>query len=1094
MKYLNKARLMMGVLCTGLLLLTALEAAQRPPTIEALTQALGNLEKEGDQANKQSGDLYRKALTFLKEAEEEQEWLGSLQQEQQAWPQQIEQLRKEIQQLSLPDDDVLFNRHRTRTLSQLEKLLGDLQQVEEEWQGKLNSASDRLLLERARPETIRAEVSSGKEREKKLTTQVAQLGSETGGDALKDQQRSVILSEISLLQARVTRLNFELQGHPQLIERLTLEQQLAEKQLLRYDAEQEVIEALLSEKRRADREAVAATTTDTSVIYDQSLLVREESDTNVELSQRLLSLNDQLNEWTRRNSTVKQQLHRLQAVDHEVEHQLMTLGNSQLVARLLRQQKQALPELVVDPALNKLVADLKLQQYLFSQQRQELERPDSWIKQRKKDTDEKLSRRGRAALEKILQNRITLLDKLSTELDNLVAVGVSLTANQRALAERSAILSSKLHERLFLVASNPRIDLQWLTQLPERLFDQMQSMPWNSWLQTMGQRIGEQVWFILIIFGLAGIVFSRRSGMQHLQDELNDRAGKVSIDNLLTTPRALLIDVLIVLPFPLALGVSGWILELPHGQAGARALAQTLVSTSLIWFVFALASRLMRPRGVGINHFRWSLDGCRRCRRYVRSLMTVMLISSLMLGFSSNYHVNLGQDAIGEVVLLVTSLFECVFIYRLLNAGGHLLSSRMAHWVLGGILLLLPAVQIILVLQGYYFTALQLQSQLVASLIAAAALLLIHGLINRGLRLATRRLMHARAQGKSQDGETPDSGSESLMDVVTVNHQARSLANGLLLVALVLALYVVWHDQFPLFQYLRGVTLVEVSGEGSAVPIVLGNVLLAVLVMLSALTLSRNLPGLLEMLLLSRLDLQPGAAYAIGKVTSYSAVGLGIVFGLSVLGVSWDKLQWLVAAIGVGIGIGLQEIFANFVSGLIILFERPLRIGDTITIGEGELTGEVTRIRIRATTILDWDKKEIIIPNKTLVTDQLVNWSLSNNVVRVILWFGVEHGSDAELVRRLLFQAAREADYVLKEPPPEVYFIEYSESAQVWELRIFVNHVDDRFPGRNAANNRAKELFDEHGIKIAHTQQDIHLHHALSPKDAIGRHRKPATE
>ena len=1076
---------MIGVLCSSLLLLTAIEAAQRPPTIEALTQALGILEKEEDQSSKQSGDLYRKALAFLREAEEEQEWLTTLQQTQQSWPQQIDLLRKEYQQLSLPDDDVLFNRHRFRNLSQLEKLLGELQQTEEEWQGKLNSVSDRLLLERARPETIRADISTGKEREKKLSTQLAQLGSETSGDLLKDQQRSVILSEVSLLQARITRLNFELQGHSPLLERLTVEQQLAEKQLLRYDAELDVIEALLSEKRRADREAVAATTTDTSAIYEQNPLVREESDTNVELSQRLLSLNDQLNELTRRNSSIKQQLHRLQAVDHEVEHQLMTLGNNQLVARLLRQQKQALPELVIDPAINKLVADLKLQQYLFSQQRQELDRPDNWIKQRQQRVDEKLSRRGRAALEKVLQNRITLLDKLNVELDNLVSVAISLTGNQRTLAERSVGLSRKLHERLFLVASNPRIDFQWIIQLPERLFDQMQSMPWHSWLQTLLQRIRDQIWLILLIVGLTGLIVSRRSRLQYVQEGLNERAGKVSADNLLTTPRALLIDVFLVLPFPLALGMTGWILELPYGQAGARALAQTLVSTSLVWFAFALASRLMRPGGVGTNHFRWSLDSCRRCRRYVRSLMSIMLISSLMLGFSSNYHVNLGQDAIGEMVLLVTSLFECLFIYRLLNAGGHLLSSRMAHWILGSILLLLPLVQVVLVLQGYYFTALQLQSQLVASLIAAAALILMHGLINRGLRLATRRLMQARSQGKNQDGENTDNDNGTLMDVVTVNHQARSLASGLLLVALVLALYIVWHDQFPLFQYLRGVTLVEVSGEGSAVPIVLGNVLLAVLIMLSAITLSRNLPGLLEMLLLSRLDLQPGAAYAIGKVTSYSAVSLGIVFGLSVLGVSWDKLQWLIAAIGVGIGIGLQEIFANFVSGLIILFERPLRIGDTITIGK--LTGEVTRIRIRATTILDWDKKEIVIPNKTLVTDQLVNWSLSNNVVRVLLWYGVEHGSDAELVRRLLFQAARESDYVLKEPPPEVYFIEYSESAQVWELRIFVNHVDDRFPGRNAANNRVRELFDEHGIRIAHTQQDVHLHHALSVKDAVGR-------
>ncbi|MGY0217107.1 mechanosensitive ion channel domain-containing protein [Endozoicomonadaceae bacterium StTr2] len=1083
-----KTRLLMTLqaLAAGLLVLfSSVGYSQRPPTIEALTQALSQQEKEADPAAKQNTDQYRKALAFLQEAEDEQEWLTKLQQEQQDWPQQVEKLRRELQQLSIAEDKVLQNKHRSRDLQQLEKLQSEFQQSQQEWQGRLDNVSDRILIERGRPETIRADVAAGHEREKKLAAQLAQLGPETTSDTAKEQQRSVILAEISLLQARTNRLNLELQGHGLLLEKLTLEQQLSEKQLARYDAELAVIQELLGEKRRADREAIAASATDTTDVLQQSRLLQEEAEINVELSKQLLNLTDQLAELTRRNRDVKQQMHRLQAVDHEVEHQLMTLGNSQLVARLLREQKQAIPELVVDASLNKQVADLKLQQYLFSQQRHELERTEYWTKQRLLNSDEKLGRKGKAALEKLIQNRMTLLDKLNSELDNLVTVAVSLVANQKSLAERSTRLSGKLHERLFLVASNPHIDLQWLWQLPQRLLQQFDAMPWSNWLVTVVQRLQQQLWLLLLLLGAVGLLVSRRPRLQVLQSELNERAGKVGRDSLLTTFKALVADLLLVLPMPLVLTGTGLMLNLSQGQSGARALGQTLLITALVWLVFALAIRLMRPAGVGINHFRWSSDRCRQSRVHLRKLMTVMLVGSLLLGFSSKYHINLGQDALGELVLLITSVLECLLIYKLLNVGGHLLSSRMAHWILGGSLLLLPVIQIALTLQGYYFTALQLQSQLVTSLIAASALVLLHGLVSRGLRLATRRLMQSRAQNRQKEGESIEADTDSLADVVTVNHQARSLANGLLLVALVLALYLVWHDQLPLLQYLQTVSVVEVSSEGSPVSIVLLNVLLAIVILVSSLSLSRNLPGLLEMLLLSRLELQPGAAYAIGKVTSYSTVGLGIVFALSVLGVSWDKLQWLVAAIGVGIGIGLQEIFANFISGLIILFERPLRIGDTITIGE--LTGEVTRIRIRATTIKDWDKKEIIVPNKTLVTDQLVNWSLSNNVVRMLLWYGVEHGSDAELVRRLLFQAARESDYVLKDPPPEVYFIQYSESAQVWELRIFVNHVDDRFPGINAANNRVHQLFEEHGIKVAHTQQDVHLHHVLSARDAVPR-------
>ena len=119
------------------------------------------------------------------------------------------------------------------------------------------------------------------------------------------------------------------------------------------------------------------------------------------------------------------------------------------------------------------------------------------------------------------------------------------------------------------------------------------------------------------------------------------------------------------------------------------------------------------------------------------------------------------------------------------------------------------------------------------------------------------------------------------------------------------------------------------------------------------------------------------------------------------LGVTWSSVQWLVAAVSVGLGFGLQEIFANFVSGLLLLVERPVRVGDTITVGG--VTGTVTRIRIRATTIQDWDLKELVVPNKDLVTGHLLNWTLSDAANRVTVFVGVAYGSrDAEQVTRVL--------------------------------------------------------------------------------------------
>lgn len=202
------------------------------------------------------------------------------------------------------------------------------------------------------------------------------------------------------------------------------------------------------------------------------------------------------------------------------------------------------------------------------------------------------------------------------------------------------------------------------------------------------------------------------------------------------------------------------------------------------------------------------------------------------------------------------------------------------------------------------------------------------------------------------------------------------------------------------------------------------------------------------------------------------------MIAISQFGVQWSKLQWLVAAMGVGLGFGLQEIVANFVSGLIILFEKPLRIGDTVTLGN--VTGTVSQIQIRATTITDWDRKEVIIPNKTFITEQLINWSLSDAITRVVITVGLAYGSDVDLAEKLLLQAARDNERVLDDPEPDAYFRRFAESDLDIDLRVYVSTLADRIPVTDELNKAIHRLFNEHGIEIAFPQLDIHLHRAKS--------------
>ena len=202
------------------------------------------------------------------------------------------------------------------------------------------------------------------------------------------------------------------------------------------------------------------------------------------------------------------------------------------------------------------------------------------------------------------------------------------------------------------------------------------------------------------------------------------------------------------------------------------------------------------------------------------------------------------------------------------------------------------------------------------------------------------------------------------------------------------------------------------------------------------------------------------------------------------VGFSATPLQWMAAALTVGLGFGLQEIFANFVSGLILLVERPFRVGDTVTINN--LTGVVTRIRTRATTLQDYDHKEIVIPNKTFITGQVVNWTLSDTVTRLVVAVGAAYGSPVETVRELLLRAAREHPEVLAEPPPRSWFMALGDNALQFELRVFVGNPGDRLKVQNDINARIVALFDEAGIVIPFPQMDVHF--ATPPADDQSTH------
>jgi potassium efflux system protein len=310
-----------------------------------------------------------------------------------------------------------------------------------------------------------------------------------------------------------------------------------------------------------------------------------------------------------------------------------------------------------------------------------------------------------------------------------------------------------------------------------------------------------------------------------------------------------------------------------------------------------------------------------------------------------------------------------------------------------------------------------------------------------------------------------------------IDEQTRTLLKLALFILVLAGIWVIWEPVFPAFGILQDIQFwsysTVVDGVTKTVPITLANIAMAVTVAVTTIIAGRNLPGLLEVILLNRLPLDPGARYAYSTVCRYAITAIGIIIVFNTIGIKWAKLQWLIAALSVGLGFGLQEIVANFVCGLIVLFERPFRIGDTVTIGD--VSGTVTRIRIRATTVADWDRKELIVPNKEFIVGRLINWSLSDNIIRLKVPVGIAYGSDTDLAEDLLIKVANSNPLVSKSPEPKAVFLGFGDNALNFELRVYIKNIDDWIPMLHSLNRAIDKAFRQAGVTIAFPQRDMHL-------------------
>ncbi|MEK1907070.1 MAG: mechanosensitive channel MscK, partial [Pseudomonas sp.] len=1020
----------------GLSLSTAPLYAVEAPEAKTIQASLDNLaERKLPEAEQNAlKQKFEQTLDFLAKRDDSEQRLSELKVQLRDAPRLISDAQRDLERLNAAPTTNLTERYGKSTVEQLESMLSERSTQLSTWQQQLTDANSLIITAQTRPERAQAEISSNQTRIMQINN-LLKVGKEAG-KPFGPEHRDLLSAEAAALQAQSELRRQELAGNNLLQDLGNSRHDLLSERVRRLEQENLALQTLINEKRRAQSEQTVAELSREAEKADPDSLLAKENQANLKLSDYLLGTTEHLNELTRKNLETKQQLDNVNQSTQALSEQIEVLQGSLLLAKILYQQKQALPKISVDANLADTIADIRLYQFEINQQRDQLKNPELYIEQiLAKLPPDKITDTLRKDLASLVDTRKELLERLNREMSAALNESITLQLNQKQLQTTAASLRATLEEQMFWIPSNKPLDFAWLHQAPNFLKAQLDAVQWGSAVRELGEGLVDRPWVFIPLLLLIGALLWRRSWLYSKLGALHEDIGHYKFDSQLHTPLALLINVLLALPVTLFLALGGLALMLDARGQNTN-LGMALLQMAQTWLVFYTLYRILSPGGVGELHFRWPRPQVAFLSTQVRRLGVVVMALVAVVTIAEHQPAALAEDVIGVAVVLTCFALMTWLLSKLLLSGPMREHTSPFRMLIGVAFTILPIALFIAVGFGYYYTALKLTDRLIDTLYLLIFWLLLEAAFERGLGVAARRLAYQRALAKrqAQPKEGPE-GSDSVveeptLDIDQVNQQSLRLIRLALLSGFIICLYWVWADLLSVVTYLDNITLYQYSsGTGDAatmVPLSLLDLLGGLVIIAITVALASNLPGLLEVLVLSRLSLAQGSAYATTTLLSYAISGIGFVMTLSVLGVSWDKLQWLVAALSVGIGFGMQEIFANFISGLIILFERPARIGDVVTIGN--LSGTVSKIRIRATTITDFDRKEIIVPNKTFVTDQLINWSLNDTVTRVIIKIGVAYETDLALARKLMLQAANENSRVLRDPEPLLYFLTISAS------------------------------------------------------------------
>ncbi|MFH1923545.1 MAG: mechanosensitive ion channel domain-containing protein [Planctomycetota bacterium] len=913
---------------------------------------------------------------------------------------------------------------------------------------------------------------------------------------------------------------------------LRLERDVHTREVTIASSELASLQGLLSRRRAADSAAAVQRARD--ALASAPVALRTHAEENITLAEAAHALSQPLEETRRKLEGTKARLEAVQKQFTMTQQRVSDIGLTGSIGALLRRERIDLPD---SRRLRRNVQDRKTlientqyELFEYDDVRSEsveamLQRVLSSVSVNGQVEGENLEASARLLVEQCREYLDGVIRNCSAYLDTLF----ELDATEQRLIRETERYEDYIDERVLWIRSNRTLFSSFEIDASDTW-----ALDPARWTE-VGQQLGKDVRSHPLVYGIGVVAFAlliwQKPRLRRELQATSQIAARGTCTQFSPTLRAAFLTLMLAVAWPGLVFFLGWRLNVfSNGSQFARALSQGLFAVAWVYFPLELLRRVCRQRGLADSHFDWpaSTIGVFRANLKWATLLglPVAFVTSVLYSTIPEH----GVDSIERVFFVAGMVILAVFMRRVLRPDSGIFREYLvAHpggwfdrlkpvWYWGCVLV--PLTIAGMTVAGYYYTAQQLTWRFYATFVFIVGAQLLRAFLLRLLLVRRRAISIQQARerraaevaSREQSADSAQLGPNQVVpieemqpDVAANTEQSQRLIQTGLIAASFIGMWLIWVNVLPALRILeewpvwtttvtataetnavRGParTLAQPQGSEAAVTataqpvdvlrtVTVADIGLAILIGIVTFVCARNIPGLMEISLLQRLPLDMSIRYAVTSITSYAIVLLGVILAFNAISVGWSKVQWLATALTFGLAFGLQEIFANFVAGLILLFERPIRLGDVVTVDD--VTGVVSRIRIRATTITNWDRKEYLIPNKEFITGRMLNWTLSDKTNRIVVNVGVAYGSDVERAKELLLQICNDHPLILDDPPTLVTFEGFGDNSLNLVVRTFLPDLNNRLQVIDELHTAIDKAFRQAAIEIAFPQRDLHL-------------------